>query len=154
MYAIRSYYVEDLGSQIIAKGALIQRTPLPRCPYPRTLLFQILSNLTSNALKYAADAGKPVEISGGETPDGDLELRVVDHGPGIPSAEREKVFEIFYRQRCHEDILGSGIGLATVKKLAERLDGTVRIEATAGGGASFVVTLPPFRTPGAPHLDS
>jgi len=134
--------LEDLGSQILAKGVIVQRSPLPAVSYPRTMLFQILSNLVSNALKYAADPQRPIEISGTQLSEHALEIRVTDHGPGIPEQERDKIFEIFYRQRCHEDILGSGIGLATVKKLVERLGGDIRIEATPGAGATFLIALP------------
>ena len=133
----------DLGSQILSKGVKIERSPLPPLVYPRTQTFLIFSNLLSNALKYAGDRQQVIEITGFKNGEGSVEVRVVDHGPGIPEAERSKVFEIFYRQRCHEDVIGSGIGLATVKKLIERLGGSIRISDTPGGGATFSITLPP-----------
>jgi len=133
---------EDLGSQILAKAIEIKRGPLPALNYPRTLTFQIFSNLLSNAIKYACEHHKLIEIEGRQVDEEKIELRVIDHGPGIPATEHLKVFEIFYRQRCHEDVIGSGIGLATVHKLVERLEGTISIAETPGGGATFTVTLP------------
>jgi len=138
--------LEDLGSRIIAAQVEIRRTPLPNLPYPRTWIFQVLSNLISNALKYAATPEGIIDISGGLDSGGQLRLRVADHGPGIPASERTQIFELFHRQACHAGQEGSGIGLATVKKIIERLDGQVHIEATPGGGATFVIELPPFRS--------
>jgi len=137
--------LEDLGSRIIAARAEIRRTPLPDLHYPRTWIFQVLSNLISNARKYAATPEGIIEISGDLDSDGHLRLRVVDHGPGIPAGEQHQIFELFHRQPCHTRLEGSGIGLATVKKIVERLGGQIRIEATPGGGATFVIELPPFR---------
>ena len=135
--------LEDLGSQLIVKNLEVQREPLPKVLYPRTVIFQIFSNLVSNAIKYAATP-RGIRIEGTQKESGGVELRVIDYGPGVPVAEREKIFEIFYRQRCHDDILGSGIGLATVKKLVERHQGSASVEETPGGGATFIISLPPF----------
>jgi len=141
--------LEDLGSLIIARGVIVKRSPLPRCTYPRTQIFQVFSNLLSNALKYACEESEPIEIQGRQADARHIEIDVVDHGPGIPARERKNIFDIYYRQRCHEDISGSGIGLATVKKIVDRLNGTIQISATEGGGATFTLTLPvsPATTP-------
>jgi len=136
--------LEDLGSRLIAARMEVRRTPLPELCYPRTFIFQMLSNLVSNALKYAAEPNGIIEIAGDLNSDGHLLLRVADHGPGIPEPERQKVFELFYRRRCHLSQEGSGIGLATVKKIAERLGGRIHVEATPGSGATFIIELPPF----------
>jgi two-component system sensor histidine kinase KdpD len=75
--------------------------------------------------------------------DGRVELRVVDHGPGIPEAERERVFDQFYRLgrngRTPPD--STGMGLAISRGIVEALGGTIRVEGTPGGGATFVVSL-------------
>jgi two-component system, OmpR family, sensor histidine kinase KdpD len=85
----------------------------------------------------------------GRAVDGRVELRVVDHGPGIPEAERERVFGQFYRLRRNGRTPpeGTGMGLAISKGIVEALGGTIRVEATPGGGATFVVSL----TPGVPR---
>jgi signal transduction histidine kinase len=70
-------------------------------------------------------------------------IRVNDRGPGVPAAQRERIFEPFYRlPGASEREGGVGLGLALVKSIAERHGGTVRCADNPGGGASFVVELP------------
>jgi two-component system sensor histidine kinase KdpD len=103
-------------------------------------LDQVLTNLLDNARRYAVD--KPVTVQG-RAVDGRVELRVVDHGPGIPEAERERVFDQFYRLRRNGRTPpdGTGMGLAISRGIVEALGGTIRVEGTPGGGATFVVSL-------------
>jgi two-component system sensor histidine kinase KdpD len=103
-------------------------------------LDQVLTNLLDNARRYADD--KPVTVQG-RAVDGRVELRVVDHGPGIPEAERERVFDQFYRLRRNGRTPpdGTGMGLAISRGIVEALGGTIRVEGTPGGGATFVVSL-------------
>ena len=70
-------------------------------------------------------------------------LRVSDHGPGVPEAERERIFEPFYRLHgASEREGGVGLGLALVRSITQRHGGTAHCEDAPGGGACFVVTLP------------
>ena len=69
-------------------------------------------------------------------------LYVRDHGPGIPVELREKIFEVFYRGSVSQEEMGSGIGLATVLKIANCLNGEAWVEETEGGGSTFIVRLP------------
>ncbi|MEO7953045.1 MAG: ATP-binding protein [Polaromonas sp.] len=70
-------------------------------------------------------------------------IKVHDRGPGVPEAQRERIFEPFYRlPGASEREGGVGLGLALVKSISERHGGTVRCEARPGGGASFIVELP------------
>jgi two-component system, OmpR family, sensor histidine kinase KdpD len=103
-------------------------------------LDQVLTNLLDNARRYAGDRAVAVR---GRKVDGRVEVRVVDHGPGIPEAERERVFDQFYRLRQGGRIPpdGTGMGLAITKGIVEALGGSIRVEATPGGGATFVVSL-------------
>jgi two-component system, OmpR family, sensor histidine kinase KdpD len=103
-------------------------------------LDQVLTNLLDNARRYADD--KPVTVQG-RAVDGRVELRVVDHGPGIPEAERERVFDQFYRLRPggRTPPDGTGMGLAISRGIVEALGGAIRVEGTPGGGATFVVSL-------------
>ncbi len=71
------------------------------------------------------------------------EVRVCDHGPGVPEALRERIFEPFYRlPGASERAGGVGLGLALVRSIAGRHDGSVHCEDRAGGGACFVLRLP------------
>jgi two-component system, OmpR family, sensor histidine kinase RstB len=68
---------------------------------------------------------------------------VADRGPGVPEAERERIFEAFYRLPGHAERAGGvGLGLALVRQIANRHGGRVHCEARPGGGSCFVLTLP------------
>jgi two-component system sensor histidine kinase KdpD len=71
-----------------------------------------------------------------------VELHVVDHGPGIPAADRRRVFQPFCRLGDPGDRTGAGLGLAVARGLAETMGGTVEPEDTPGGGLTMVLTLP------------
>jgi two-component system, OmpR family, sensor histidine kinase KdpD len=104
-------------------------------------LDQVFTNLVDNAGRYAGD--QPVTLAG-RTVDGRVELRVIDHGPGIPAAERERVFDQFYRLRRNGHRPdGTGMGLAVCRGIVSALGGQIHVQATPGGGATFVVSLPP-----------
>jgi two-component system sensor histidine kinase MprB len=95
-----------------------------------------VQNLVDNATKWNPPS-LPIEIS--STPG---EIRVRDHGPGVPDAERELVFERFYRSATARTTPGSGLGLAIVRQIVSGHAGTVHVEAADGGGACFVIRLP------------
>jgi two-component system phosphate regulon sensor histidine kinase PhoR len=107
----------------------------------RDHLSRILINLVENAAKYASNSA--VELYAWERPSKAV-LAVVDHGPGIPEYEKERVFERFTQidQSDTRSKGGTGLGLSIVKSLAEVMHGAVRVESTEGGGATFVVELP------------
>jgi signal transduction histidine kinase len=67
---------------------------------------------------------------------------VSDEGPGVPLAERERIWRPFMRGGAARNHGGSGIGLTIVRQVAEGRGGTVRVESTPSGGARFVVSLP------------
>jgi two-component system, OmpR family, sensor histidine kinase KdpD len=103
-------------------------------------LDQVLTNLLDNARRYGGDG--TVELVG-RSVDGTVELRVVDHGPGIPAAERELIFNQFYRLRDHgQRVDGTGLGLSICRGLVEAMQGRLWAESAPGGGAAFVVRLP------------
>ena len=76
-------------------------------------------------------------------------IAVVDHGPGIPDGERDSIFERFTQldQSDTRSRGGTGLGLSIVKSLTEVMQGSVRVEATEGGGATFVLDLPAATSP-------
>jgi PAS domain S-box-containing protein len=102
-------------------------------------LERILINLLDNAVKYAP--GSLVELAV-RPHRGGVRLDVRDHGPGLPSDERERVFEPFYRADERHPQPGTGIGLALVADFARIHDGAAWAEETDGDGAWFVVELP------------
>ena len=101
-----------------------------------------LLNLLDNAVKYGRD-GKLVEVKAHQRGGRTLEIRVVDHGPGVAEEERRRVFERFVRGRGArgQQIRGSGIGLALVQHIARSHGGQASVEKTPGGGATFIFTV-------------
>ena len=101
----------------------------------------LLSNLLANALRYTPRGGR-VDVSC-RMRDGQPVLEIADTGPGIPEAERERVFDRFYR-RPGEQESGSGLGLAIVRAIADRHDAVVSLHAAQGGGLLARVVFPTF----------
>lgn len=101
---------------------------------------QVITNLVENAAKFSPPGGA-ITVAARHGP-GALILSVSDEGPGIPPAERERIFEKFYRLSRTDKVPGTGIGLAISKGLVEANGGRIVAESAPGGGACFVVTLP------------
>ncbi len=129
---------QELDVQILRNKARIEVADLPALRVPESLLVDLFRNLLRNALVYAVDTDPLIEVSGTELHDR-VQLRVVDHGPGVPTDERERIFEPFQRGTGGEHVAGSGIGLATVRNIVRLYDGRVRVVETPGGGATFIV---------------
>jgi len=98
-------------------------------------LQSVIANLVDNALR-AEPEGRTVEIR--VSADGIVE--VVDHGEGVAEADRELIFEPFWRKS--EATPGAGLGLAITKELVEKLGGRIWVEETPGGGATFRLFFP------------
>ncbi|MGH7521584.1 MAG: ATP-binding protein [Gemmatimonadales bacterium] len=103
------------------------------------LLEQILVNLLSNAIRHSPD-GSPVQLAVRED-SGAMRFAVIDHGPGVPAELRDRIFEPFERFDPHSG-LGTGLGLPVSRRLAAALGGTLIVEETAGGGATFILKIP------------
>ncbi len=104
------------------------------------LLRRLLRNLLENARRHAA--GSPIEVSLRADAAG-VRIDVADRGPGVPEAERERIFEPFHRLAGHGESRGGvGLGLALVRQIALRHGADVRCLPRDGGGSLFRVTLP------------
>ncbi|MFJ4468763.1 ATP-binding protein [Streptomyces sp. NPDC089424] len=112
------------------------------------LLERVIANLVGNADRYAP-AGTKVLVSASVLA-GRVELRVVDRGPGLPVAGRERLFEPFQRLGDTDNTTGLGLGLALARGLTEAMSGTVSPEDTPGGGLTMVVSMPLAERPDAP----
>jgi signal transduction histidine kinase len=105
------------------------------------LLRRMIRNLLENARRYGVDA--PIEVIVGRAPGDGTELRICDRGPGVGEAERERIFEPFYRLAgARERGGGVGLGLALVRQIARRHGGDAKCLARDGGGSCFAVLLP------------
>jgi two-component system sensor histidine kinase KdpD len=111
---------------------------LPLVSVDPVLVQQVLVNLLENAAKYTPP-GSALELAA-EVAEGMVIVRVADHGPGIAAADRERVFEKFYRGTQAGS--GVGLGLAICRGIVEAHGGTIRVESRPGGGALFRIALP------------
>ena len=110
-------------------------------------LRQVLLNFLENAVKYGP-RGQRVTV-GAKGLDAVVRITVDDQGPGIPPAEREKVWRAFYRRREAVDAgaTGAGIGLAVVHELVLQYGGSVQVTDAPNGGARFIADLPRSEVP-------
>jgi len=107
---------------------------------------QIVSNLVSNAIKYAPSE-EPIEIHVGTDENGTM-VSVTDHGPGIPASEVDRIFDRFHRlgNVLTRAAGGTGLGLYIARQLAAAVGGTIVVESALGGGSTFTLRLrPPAR---------
>jgi two-component system, sensor histidine kinase and response regulator len=116
--------------------------PVPCSTVDPTRMGQLLGNLISNAVKFTPDGGK-VEVSVGTEGDQAV-LAVADTGVGISAADRERIFERFYRTAVatREVIPGTGLGLTISKDIVEAHNGTITVDSEEGRGSTFTVRLP------------
>jgi len=98
---------------------------------------RVLANLIENALKYSDESERVhVQVT---TTAAEVLVRIVDRGPGIRAADRDRIFEPF--QRGTDDVRGAGLGLAIARGFAEANGGRLWVESRAGQGAAFVLAL-------------
>jgi len=140
---------EVLAAQIAASGVeleIVDESQGAHVQVDPELMRQMLLNLVQNALSATEGSGRPPRIELAVRRHGlVVELAVTDNGVGIPPAEAEKVFEIFYSTRKG----GTGLGLAIVQRIAIAHGGTVMLESQPGQGTTFRVELPAAAPPPA-----
>jgi two-component system, NtrC family, sensor histidine kinase HydH len=110
---------------------------LPPVLIDRSLLRQLLLNLARNA-QQAMPAGGLLELQT-SLDDGHVQLAIIDNGTGMDEATRPKLFQTFFSTKTH----GSGLGLATVRKIVEAHHGTISCDSEPGRGTRFLITFPP-----------
>ncbi len=140
--------LENLRKDIETSGAVIAHDPLPKVQVQPPALNQLLQNLLSNALKYRRPEVPPVIKVGAERQGAMWKIAIEDNGMGIEPEWFERIFQPMQRRHGME-IAGSGIGLATCKKIVTRAGGRIWVESEIGSGSTFFFTLP---GPAAPEL--
>jgi two-component system sensor histidine kinase KdpD len=113
---------------------------LPPVSVDETMIRQVLVNLLENASRAGPDDALGLYASSDGTT---LRIAVVDHGHGVPEAERRRIFEAYYRLRSRQDRrTGTGLGLAISRGFVEAHGGRIHVDPTPGGGATFTIELP------------
>jgi light-regulated signal transduction histidine kinase (bacteriophytochrome) len=132
-----------LHFSIEATAAEVTHTSLPPVLGDEAQITQLFQNLIANALKFhRKDTASRVHISTQAEDETMWRFAVRDNGIGIPQAQQARIFGIFQRLHTSEEYEGTGIGLATCKKIVERHGGRIWVESAAGEGAAFYFTLP------------
>jgi two-component system sensor histidine kinase KdpD len=115
---------------------------LPLVDVDHLLVDQVLTNLLENAARHGGPSTR-VEVTAAPAGPGWMEIRVADHGPGIPEAERVRIFDQFYRLRADgPGPAGTGMGLAICKGVVNAHGGDIWAVPTPGGGATVALRLP------------
>ena len=133
---------------------------MPEVDADAGMLERVIANIAENALKYAPGSDivmvGPSSGSGVATIDGRPcgELRIVDHGTGVPATDVIAMFEPFQRLDDAPVGLGIGLGLAVAKGFTEAMGGQLSAEPTPGGGLTIVIRLPLSTGPENAHLNS
>jgi signal transduction histidine kinase len=121
---------------------LVVARDLPALRAPRAPVEQVFLNLIANAIKHHDRPTGRIAVGGRRFPDG-VEYWVEDDGPGIPPEFRERVFEMFQTLRPRDEVEGSGMGLALIRKILEAQEGEIHVEDARGErGSRFVFTWP------------
>jgi two-component system sensor histidine kinase KdpD len=101
---------------------------------------RVIANLTANALRYSPAGAPPLVTASARS--GRIELRVIDCGPGVPEADRDRMFAPFQRLGNTDSTTGVGLGLAVSRGLTEAMRGTLQSAQTPGGGLTMTMSLP------------
>jgi len=113
---------------------------LPRVLADSGLLERALANLLDNALRHCPE-NTEVRVVADSTGDEYVDLRIVDHGPGVPESERERIFGPFQRLGDVSGSNGVGLGLAVARGFIEAMEGSIEGKETPGGGLTMIVRL-------------
>ena len=135
----------SLQFRIDESGAQIIRHPLPDVIAQPVLISRVFQNLIENAIKFRSERQPLIEIKAGKREDVDV-ISVSDNGLGVPPEFAQRIFEPF--QRIHANNNGSrgtGLGLASVRRIVERNGGRVWLESEPGCGSTFFFTLQPSK---------
>jgi signal transduction histidine kinase len=139
--------IAETGAKATDAGVILELQPVPEemlVTGDAVLLKQAVINLVDNAIKYNRSGGT-VKISA-QAEGAQLILQVQDSGIGISIADRQHIFDRFYRvdKSRSRSQGGSGLGLAIVKKVVEDHGGTISMESTPGEGSTFLISLPRY----------
>jgi signal transduction histidine kinase len=131
----------NLHSLLAESGAAVTADPLPAVEGNAPQLSQLLQNLIANGIKYCEQPVARIHVGAAQTAGGGCTFSVRDNGIGIPEAHYKKVFEPLKRMNGAAKVEGTGLGLATCKRIVERHGGRIWCEPAPGAGTVFYFTL-------------
>lgn len=131
-----------LANIIEEKNAKISIEKLPVIFSDRIMLQQVFQNIIENSIKYSKPNTEPAINISATKKEKKVIFEISDNGIGIPKEEQEKVFERFKQLDNKEFLKGNGIGLASIKRIINKLNGDIWIQSTEGEGTSVFVALP------------
>lgn len=134
--------VQNVQHSVKEKKAEIYIEPLPMVKAFPIQMVQLFQNLISNAMKFVPDDRQPIINIQVKESLNDYEFEVRDNGIGIQKEYLQKIFLVFKRLHGKDEYEGTGIGLATCKKIIENLKGQIWVESEYGKGTSFFFTIP------------
>jgi chemotaxis family two-component system sensor kinase Cph1 len=134
----------NLRSAIDEGGARITTDHLPTVMAIPVHITQLFQNLVGNAIKYRGNVPLQIHL-GAESANSEYQFWVRDNGMGIEPPNFERIFQIFQRVDNSSSPIGTGIGLATCKKIVERHGGRIWVESEPGKGSTFRFTFPAIR---------
>jgi signal transduction histidine kinase len=137
-----------LEREIVESGASIEVSGAARdirCFPPQ--ISQLIQNLVANSIKFRGSEPPRIAISYYDAADGGVDFELRDHGIGIPPEFCERIFEPFRRLGGEDSPSGSGLGLATCRKIVDRHNGRIWCRSEPGKGATFHFALKPPRDP-------
>jgi signal transduction histidine kinase len=138
--AVLNRVLENLRVTLVESGAVVTHDVLPNVTADPVLLHQLLQNLITNAIKFRGEELPRIHISA-QLEEKEWVFSVRDNGVGIPMEDAGRIFQMF--QRLHKDEYpGTGIGLATCKRIAELHGGHIRVTSALGKGSTFSFTIP------------
>ena len=133
--------IKNLKITIEEKKAVITKDPLPIVKADAAQLIQLFQNLISNSIKYCKESPPRVHVSAKQDKENWI-FSVKDNGIGIAPEHKERIFQMFQRLHTRQEYSGTGIGLASCKKIIERHRGNIWVESELGKGSTFYFTIP------------
>jgi two-component system sensor histidine kinase KdpD len=131
--------LSGIGPQ--ARTVMVRIPPdLPRVMADPPIMERVIANLTTNALRYSPSGSPPLLTASARG--GRVILRVVDRGPGVREADRDRIFLAFQRLGDTGSTIGVGLGLTVSRGLTDAMGGTLEPEETPGGGLTMAISVP------------
>ena len=133
--------LNNLKKDINENKALIEHGEMPVVLANKTSIIQLFQNILSNAIKFRSKDTPHILIDTKDTNDGFVTISIKDNGIGIKEEDQQHVFDLFQRGPLKSAVKGSGIGLATCKKLVEQLGGKIWVKSQVNKGTTFFISL-------------